>query len=58
MWGGMSGQRVHVRDADGALLYNRLTDDGTGLLRFEVYGFVTVDTCRRNRWQICDGWPA
>lgn len=52
----MSGERVHIRNRDGRPIYNRLTREPNGTMRFEVWGFVTEDQVRREGWQVVPGW--
>lgn len=53
-------KRVHITDAAGKPLYNRLWDDGIGnVLPFESnYGFIDRLDIARYGWQVRDGWSA
>ena len=51
-------QKVHIKDANGNLLYTRLIDDGSLAIGFASgFGFVDRLEVDRNNWQICEGWP-
>ena len=48
---------VHVTNRDGVVIYNRLFDDGSNVMKFEGgFGFVTKDSLRDGE-KINDGWP-
>lgn len=51
-------QQVHVRDAEGRLLFTRLWDDGTNVLAFDGgSGYLDKVEVLRRRWTIGKGWP-
>ena len=51
-------RRVHITDAAGVRLYNRLLSDGGPVYVFESgNGFVTQDQVRQHNWRVGDGWP-
>ena len=50
--------KVHIRDQEGRLVYNRLYDDGSLVLRFESgHGFVDRLLVKRKRYDVMPGWP-
>lgn len=49
--------KIHITDASGNKLYNRLHDDGGNVLTFESgNGHVCRDRCQREGWIIVEGW--
>ncbi len=47
---------IHIEDANGKPLFNRLIDDGTNVLRFiSGFGFVTREEVIRQHWIIKEG---
>jgi len=53
----MTGTKVHILDADGRIIFNRLFDSGEGPLLFEGSGFIDRFDVKRRRWTIVPGWP-
>lgn len=51
-------RKVHIRDAGGIAIYNRLEDTGENAIPFAggYGGFVTRDDCKRLGWTVCNGW--
>jgi hypothetical protein len=50
--------RVHVRDAQGQMVFNRLLDEGSARLRFHSgHGWVDKRDLRLHGWTLHPGWP-
>ena len=53
----MAKRKVHITDANGKIIYNRLWDDGTLVIRFDSgSGFVDRLMVKVRSWVIVDGW--
>jgi hypothetical protein len=52
-------RRVHVRDARGSLLFNRLEDSGGEQMRFASgHGWVNKYDLAAHGWTLHAGWPS
>lgn len=51
-------RQIHITDANGRRLFNRLWDNGSLTLTFDSgFGFVDRLLVAERGWVILDGWP-
>jgi hypothetical protein len=50
-------KQIHIRNRDGALIYNRLYDDGSDILGFESgHGFIHRRLLTPSAYTVHPGW--